>query len=130
MLQLYVNGADPPVGVASAVPLFTVHPVTVADTVTEYPGMTVTDCDAVALQPLPLSTVTIYTVPEVGLTTSAALVAPVFQEYDAPPEALSVVVFPLQRTALPVMVAVGEAVATTVTAAVSAGQLPLETMTE
>ena len=83
-----------------------------------------------AVQPLPLFTITVYDTPEVGVMTSAEVVIPVFQEYVPPPDAVSVALCPLQTMALPVMATVGDGLDVIVTVAVSAAQLPLETITE
>ena len=71
-------------------------------------GFTVTNCDAGAeVQPFASVVVTVY-VPEVE-TVIAAVVAPVDQRYDTPPEAVSVTLPPAQNVVAPlgVIVAVG-----------------------
>ena len=78
-------------------------------------GFTVTVCDAGAeVQPFPFVVVTVY-VPPV-LTVIAAVVAPVDQRYETPPEAVSVTLPPAQNVVAPlgVIVAVGNAFTVTV----------------
>ena len=53
-------------------------------------GVTVTVVVQVPLHPLASVTVTVYVVVEVGLTVMDAVVAPVLQRNDVPPEAVSV----------------------------------------
>src|SRR5205085_2757446 len=70
-------------------------------------GLTVTECDAGAdVQPFPSVVVTVY-VPEVE-TVIAAIVAPVDQRYDTPPEAVSVTLPPAQNVVAPLGVIVTE----------------------
>ena len=52
--------------------------------------VTVTVVEHELLHPLALVTVTVYVVVTVGLTVIAAVVAPVLQRNDAPPDAVSV----------------------------------------
>jgi archaellum component FlaF (FlaF/FlaG flagellin family) len=78
-------------------------------------GLTVTVCEAGAdMHELASVTVTVY-VPEVD-TAIAAVVAPVDQRYDVPPEAVSVTLPPAQKVVGPdgVMVAVGSGLTVTV----------------
>jgi len=78
-------------------------------------GFTVTVCDAgVDVQPFASVVVTVY-VPE-ELTVIAAVVAPVDQRYDTPPDAVSVTLPPAQKVVGPlgVIVAVGSGFTVTV----------------
>jgi hypothetical protein len=78
-------------------------------------GFTVTVCDAgVDVQPFASLVVTVY-VPEVP-TVIAAVVAPVDQRYDTPPDAVSVTLPPAQNVVAPlgVIVAVGNGFTVTV----------------
>jgi len=78
-------------------------------------GLTVTDCDPGAdVQPFASVVVTVY-VPEVE-TVIAAVVAPVDQRYDTPPDAVSVTLPPAQNVVAPlgVIVAVGSGFTVTV----------------
>jgi hypothetical protein len=78
-------------------------------------GFTVTVCDAgVDVQPFALVVVTVY-VPD-ALTVIAAVVAPVDQRYETPPEAVSVTLPPAQNVVAPlgVIVAVGNGFTVTV----------------
>jgi hypothetical protein len=60
---------------------------------------------------------------EVGLTTSAEVVAPVLQEYVTPPDAVSVALLPAQMVVEPETVATGRAFTVTVTESVSEHKL-------
>ena len=64
----------------------------------------------------------------VGLGLITAVVAPVFQAYPVPPEAVRVAASPEQIFALPPMAAVGRELVETVMVVVEE-QLPLETVT-
>ena len=89
--------------------------------------MTVTVPDAVAVQPAPLVTVTVYVVVDVGFTEMEAVVAPVFQRYVPPPEAVIVAVWPLQIVAL-VAAAAGNGLTVTVPVALTEPQPPVKGM--
>src|SRR5689334_17176667 len=59
-------------------------------------GFTVTVVEHELVHPCALVTVTVYVVVEVGLTVIAAVVAPVLQRNDVPPDAVKVVDPPTQ----------------------------------
>jgi hypothetical protein len=72
------------------VPSFGVPEVSVTAIAAEGAGLTVMVMVAVAVQPLAFVTVAVYVVEILGVIMITAVVAPVFQEYVVPPEAVSV----------------------------------------
>ena len=78
------------------VPSFGVPEVSVTAITAVGNGLTVMVVVAVAVQPLTFDTVAVYVVVVPGVTVIAAVVAPVFQEYVVPPEAVSVAEAPSQ----------------------------------
>ena len=66
----------------------------------------------------------------VGLTEMEAVFCPLLQEYEVPPEAVSVVVSPLQITLSPVMAGVGSGFTVTVTEVAAEHPLASVTVTE
>ena len=92
-------------------------------------GATFTVVTALFVQPLPLVTVTVYEVGEVGFTVIVVAVEPEFQEYVPPPEAVRVAELPVQIFVFPEIEAVGRGLELTVAAAVSEHP-PAETITE
>src|SRR5436190_744308 len=59
-------------------------------------GLTVTVVEHELVHPLPLVTVTVYVVVTVGRTVIVAVIAPVLQRKDVPPDAVNVVEPPTQ----------------------------------
>lgn len=85
---------------------------------------------AVAVQFDALVTVTVYVVVDDGLTVIDAVVAVVLQLYDAPPDAVSVTLSPLQMVCeVGLICAVGTAFTFTVPAAVAVQLAALVTVT-
>ena len=93
-------------------------------------GLTVTVTDVAAEHPLASVTVTEYVVVADGLTEMEAVFCPLLQEYEVPPEAVSVVVSPLQMTLSPVMAGVGSGLTVTVTEVAAEHPLASVTVTE
>ena len=90
-------------------------------------GDTVTVTVNAFVHPFPSVPITVYDVALVGETVIEPAVAPVFQEYDTPPFAASVVASPIQRVVLPVMPIVGAA--STVTGITKTSEQPIASVT-
>ena len=90
-------------------------------------GETLTVFDAVAEHPFASVTVTLYVVVADGETVVAAVVAPVLQRYEVPPDAVNVTELPAHIVAGPVIVAVAGAFTETVFDALA--EQPLESVT-
>ena len=93
-------------------------------------GLTVTVTDVAAEHPLASVTVTEYVVVAAGLTEMEAVFCPLLQEYEVPPEAVSVVGSPLQMTLSPVITGDGSGFTVTVTEVAAEQPLASVTVTE
>ena len=116
ILPLFHENEVPPEAVSVAVPPGQME--TLGDTKGVGKGLTVTFKLAVSAQ-VPLPTITEYVPDEVGVMEMEANVLPVLHEKAVPPEAVSVVLAPVQMDVLPEMDAVILEVTVTVATAVA-----------
>ena len=111
-----VKGPLPVMFVTESVPVSVAQVISVSVMVNCGPPMSLMFTDAVSVHPFASVTVTVYVVAVVGFTVMAAVVAPVLQRKDTPPDAVSVVEPPTQMDGLEgVMTQVGGGFTITVT---------------